>query len=219
MAISGLKNRLTSPFVTRRLPDAAGRAVLLTFDDGPTPCVTEGVLDRLDAHDARAVFFLVGERIAGREDLVREIADRGHALGNHSMTHPDARLPLPSAYAADASACDAEIRRAAGVQPAFFRAPEGRLHPASLLMPRQRGQRHLLWSLDCEDWRCRDEVCGRGTAARILERVTEGDVILLHDFAPYIHALLDKLLPALCEHGFDLGRGLDHLIPPEAPAP
>src|SRR3546814_18680167 len=62
---------------------------LLTIDDGPS-ADTAAILDLLDAHAAKATFFLVGERASARPDVVREIVRRGHTLGNHSATHPSA---------------------------------------------------------------------------------------------------------------------------------
>ncbi len=211
MARTSLKDRLTAPLVTRRLPSNAGRRVLLTFDDGPTPGVTEGVLSRLADHGARAAFFVIGRRIAGREALLRETASQGHAVCNHSMTHCDIRLPSPVTYHRDVRLAHDVITRTIGVPPPFFRAPAGRLHPASLVSPGLLGMRHVLWSLDSLDWHCRDDDAGRETARRVLDSVDDGDIILLHDYHTYIHALLDDLLPGLRDRGFILDGGLSQL--------
>ena len=65
------------------------KALALTFDDGPNPAVTPRLLDLLDRHSARATFFVIGKFARTCPDLVREIAARGHLLGNHSETHPN----------------------------------------------------------------------------------------------------------------------------------
>ena len=62
--------------------------VALTFDDGPHPVWTPAILDELDRLDVRATFFVVGERVADHPDVVREIVDRGHEVGNHTHFHP-----------------------------------------------------------------------------------------------------------------------------------
>src|SRR5690606_18061880 len=82
-------SRLFGPVATRF--DTAAPEVWLTIDDGPSPD-TAAILDLLDAHGAKATFFLVGERARARPDLVRDIAVRGHGIGNHSHTHPQARF-------------------------------------------------------------------------------------------------------------------------------
>ena len=71
----------------RRLRRRAGNAVLLTFDDGPDPEVTPGVLERLDAYGAKAVFFVVGRRVKRAPHLLMRMAERGHLIGNHSHLH------------------------------------------------------------------------------------------------------------------------------------
>jgi peptidoglycan-N-acetylglucosamine deacetylase len=78
-------SRVLGP-VLNRLP-IADRTVWLTIDDGPSDD-TPAILDALDAHGAKATFFLVGQRAARRPELVREILRRGHGIGNHSATHP-----------------------------------------------------------------------------------------------------------------------------------
>lgn len=105
----------------------ARREVWLTIDDGPDPATTPRVLDLLDAHAARATFFLIGERAARQPDLVREIVRRGHTVANHSYTHPLVWFWFtgPQRTAQEIDACTAALR-SAGVTPApWFRPPAG----------------------------------------------------------------------------------------------
>jgi len=187
---------------------------LLTFDDGPVPGVTEGVLERLQAARARAVFFVVGQTAAQAPHLLRTITDAGHAVGNHSWSHPGQAWPAPGGYLADMRRCGDFIQTTTGRPCRLFRAPEGRLHPASLLGPGRQGMRHVLWSLDSNDWSSRHADDARRAADRVLAEVRDGDIILLHDFSPLVHDLLDVLLPGLQGQGFDLSAGLSRLTGP-----
>ncbi len=218
MRTSGLTTRLASPLLVRRLPASATEAVLLTFDDGPTRGVTEGVLDRLARHGARAVFCMVGECVVAAPELARACRDADHGLGNHSHVHDMSRLPPPSAYLRDLDLCSAAIRDATGCGPRWFRAPGGRMHPASLLGPRRRGLRHLHWSVDPLDWCCRTPEQARATAKRLANEIRGRDIVLLHEYDTLIHHLLDELLPVLVARGFDLAGGLAALEQPDGPA-
>jgi peptidoglycan-N-acetylglucosamine deacetylase len=208
MRTTGLSTRLASPLLVRRLPAPAADAVLLTFDDGPTPGVTEGVLVRLARHGARAVFCVVGERVEASPGLVRACREAGHGLGNHSHLHDMSRLPPPSAYLRDMDRCSAAILAAADCAPRWFRAPGGRMHPTSLLGPRSRGMRHLHWSVDPLDWCCRTPEQARETARRLADGIRGRDIVLLHEYDALILHLLDELLPGLAARGFDLAGGL-----------
>jgi peptidoglycan/xylan/chitin deacetylase (PgdA/CDA1 family) len=202
------RRRVTAALVSDHLPDAAAGSVLLTFDDGPTPGVTEQVLTRLERFDARAIFFVVGKLVASAPALTGEVAAAGHAVGNHSDRHADGRFPEPLGFLRDMARCSERIRAATGRPAAFYRAPAGRLHPASLFGPPLLRMRHLLWSLDSNDWRCTTAREARDTARRVLAEVRGGDIVLLHEFAASTGDLLDDLLPGLADRGFDLGGGL-----------
>ncbi len=208
---NSLRQRLVAPFATQSLPVGGQKSVLLTFDDGPTPEVTEGVLQRLAAASAKAIFFVVGNRVVANPQLIRMIHQQGHEVGNHSFSHPCSHLPNPTSYWNDLRRCSEVISTAIGTKPTFFRAPEGRLHPASLLVPRVLKMQHVLWSLDSQDWQGEDESAARASASRVLADVQDGDIVLLHEYAGWIHALLDILLPGLQEKGFDLNSGLGWL--------
>ncbi len=202
-----LSTALLAPLVVRRLPASRPDTVLLSFDDGPRRGVTTGVLERLAAHGARALFCVLGPRVEAEPELARAIVDGGHALGNHSHVHDMARLPAPGGYWADMRRCSDAIAAATGAPPRFFRAPGGRLHPASLLGPGRLGMRHVLWSLDSEDWRCTEREASAALGRRLGAEIRGRDIVLLHDYDDVVHALLDELLPALAARGFDLTGG------------
>jgi peptidoglycan/xylan/chitin deacetylase (PgdA/CDA1 family) len=213
MRSMGLRTRLASPWLVRRLPPAGRGVVLLTFDDGPTPGITDGVLDRLAEYGARGLFFVVGERVVQNPGPLRRVVAGGHAVGNHSHTHAMEQWPPLARYLSDLDRCSEAVRDAAGVLPVAFRAPGGRMHAASTLAPRRRGLPHVHWSLDPRDYACEGEGAARELGARVAGEVRDRDIVLLHDVGPEVLALLDVLLPRLRERGFDLAAGLRLLWP------
>src|SRR2546425_10940117 len=85
------------------------RKLALTFDDGPNPAITPKLLDLLDRYDAKATFFLIGRFVRECPDLVREIAARGHGIGNHTDTHPNLFWLAPSQITAELRLCQEAI--------------------------------------------------------------------------------------------------------------
>lgn len=186
-----LKKLALAPFARTR---AAGRAVLLTFDDGPHPEYTPAVLERLAAFGARAAFFFVGNRIADPV-LVARIADAGHLLGNHTFAHTAPR---------DFAAARAEVSECQALVPGatLFRAPLGKLTPALWRAARRTGLECVHWSLDSGDWRCRSDTDAPTCASEVIELARAGDVILFHDDHARVLPILDAVLPALKAKGF-----------------
>jgi peptidoglycan/xylan/chitin deacetylase (PgdA/CDA1 family) len=161
----------------RTLPGAPGVAV--TFDDGPHPEGTPAVLEVLAVAGARATFFLIGEQVQRRPELVARILAGGHAVALHGYRH---RLQLrltPAAVSEDIRRGIAVLSDAAGAAPVWHRPPFGIYSPAGLRAVREAGLSPLLWSRWGKDWR------KFTTPGRIVGRVTRaiigGDVILLHD--------------------------------------
>ncbi len=161
----------------RTLAGAAG--VALTFDDGPHPEGTPAVLEALAATGARATFFVIGEQVQRRPELVRRILAEGHAVALHGYRH---RLQLrltPAAVSDDIRRGAAVLQDAGGLAPAWHRPPFGIYSPAGLRAVREAGLSPLLWSRWGKDWR------KFTTPKRIVRRTTRavigGDVILLHD--------------------------------------
>src|SRR5262245_48297966 len=113
---------VNSSFWTRTVwrGPAGTRAVALTFDDGPDPSFTPRVLEILAAKQAPATFFVVGQRAARHPDLVKQIHERGHAVGNHSYTHAlSFHFSHGRRLRREISACNETIRLAIGLEPVF----------------------------------------------------------------------------------------------------
>jgi len=150
-------------------------SVAITFDDGPHPEGTPRMLETLAEFDARAAFFVAGEQVVKRPELARQIIEAGHVIGLHGYLH----RPHTLRNAKDFERGLAAIEDATGVQPRLHRPPYGIYSPASLRIARERGLQPLLWSKWGKDWR--KVTTPEQITKRVVQGVTAGDVILLHD--------------------------------------
>jgi peptidoglycan-N-acetylglucosamine deacetylase len=154
------------------------RTLALTFDDGPNPTVTPSLLDLLDRHEAKATFFLIGRYAAAEAALVREIAARGHTVGNHTQTHANLAFCWPANIERELRQCDEGIAEITGIKPFWMRPPFGARSPVLHRMVRQRGGAGVvMWSKWALDWRPQ----ASAEVIRRLSKVRGGDVLLLHD--------------------------------------
>jgi len=166
------------------------KQLALTYDDGPNDPHTLRLLEVLAKHNVRATFFLIGRCVQQRPDIAREIVQAGHAVGNHTMTHPLLIFKSEAEIRQELSACSAALQDAgasAFLSPAsgsrepeadLFRPPFGGRRPAVLRIARELGLDPVMWSVTGYDW--------KAPAAAVIERkvskqIRGGDVILLHD--------------------------------------
>jgi peptidoglycan-N-acetylglucosamine deacetylase len=187
-----------------KLRRAAGKSVLLTFDDGPHPTTTPAVLDRLKAYNARAIFFVVGDRIHRAPEMLSRILREGHLVGNHTFTHPLDRAMGLSEYRQDLMRCQDEVFTRCQAKPSFHRPPLGHLSVASLLAPIQCGLKTLFWSCSSEDWRLRSDTEAKHRAEQLIQTIQPLDILLFHDESGHTLTALDQLLPRLKSRGLDL---------------
>ena len=190
-----------------RLPESAAARgeVSLTFDDGPDPEMTPRVLDLLDARQAKASFFCVGERISAYPHIVKEIARRGHSVENHSYRHSH----LFSFYGLSRLHRDVEqaqevIMNVTGRRAQFFRAPAG--FRSVLLDPvlARSGLRYVSWTRRSYDTVSRNR---ERALARLTDGLSKGDILLLHDGPtaatrrPVVLDILPRLLDEIFRKG------------------
>jgi len=186
---------LFGPVLTR-LPTGQ-RQVWLTIDDGPS-AETQPLLDLLDRYQARATFFLVADRAAAQPGLVREIARRGHGIGNHSRSHPQAWFWAlgPRRMAAEIGHTQDTLQSITGQAPRWFRAVVGMANPFVSAPLARHGLARVAWSARGYDG-VRGEV--EGVVARIAAQLRPGAIVLLHEGAPHGNnlAIVEGVLQAM----------------------
>jgi len=174
-------------------------ALYLSFDDGPHPEHTPRLLDLLARYDARASFFLVGQRIERHPALVERIVAEGHALGNHSYSHPlfrrlNLREQLDEVERTDRLLADFDHSG-----PHRFRPPRGDVSLPLLLAFARRGRNLAYWSYDSLDYR--PHPAGELAARLQRQPPVDGDVLLMHDDSDCAAQILAHLLPAWRDEG------------------
>jgi peptidoglycan/xylan/chitin deacetylase (PgdA/CDA1 family) len=156
--------------------DAASMA--LTFDDGPNPVATPQLLDLLARQEAKATFFLIGRHVRTVPELAKEIAAQGHAIGNHTESHPSLALLSGTRISEELDRCDEAIRQSVGVTPRWMRPPYGFRSPwLSGIVTRRGNAGVAMWSAAARDWKPQP-------AEPVIERLRHargGDIVLLHD--------------------------------------
>lgn len=187
---------LFGPLVRR----APGPRVWITIDDGPDPRDTPVLLDLLDEYGAKAVFFMIGEKVVRHPELAREIVRRGHGLANHTMTHPAGRFWRlgPSATRREIEDCNRAIRRATGVTPVWFRAPVGHRNYFTHPVTGELGMEIMAWNRRGYDTVCADV---EKIVKRITRRLGPGDIVLLHEAAPVAAGVLRRVLEEIRRRG------------------
>lgn len=161
---------------------ARGDAAVLSFDDGPDPDFTPPLLDALDAAGAKATFFVVGERVAGQEELLREIVARGHEIALHGMRHrrhdslgaEEAKQELGEGLAA--------IEAAGVPRPRRYRPPFGGSSPALAEACAEIELELAYWTAWGQDW---EPLPAARIAALVVRDLGPGTVVLLHDSPLY----------------------------------
>jgi peptidoglycan/xylan/chitin deacetylase (PgdA/CDA1 family) len=198
--------RLLGPNVRRLGTESVARGeVALTFDDGPDPEVTPRVLEMLEAAGAQATFFPVGKRAVAHSEVVAAVTTSGHRLGNHTWSHPAGFWFLPPAgLAREIDRAQQALADIGGASPRWFRAPAGIRSPWLEPQLARRGIGLVSWTRRGFDTVTADP---RRVAARLVDGLEAGDVLLLHDRAamrtrggrPVVLEVLPRVLDTLAE--------------------
>ncbi|MGV3761048.1 polysaccharide deacetylase family protein [Parapedobacter sp.] len=183
--------------------NAEGQRIALTFDDGPHPVYTPRVLELLSRHNAKATFFCIGKNVIKHPDIVKQIHDAGHTVGNHSFSHaPTIDFHGKRGWLGELQQTDTAIELAIHRRPRFFRPPYGVTTPHLANAIHISGHRVIGWRVRPYD------TLKRRSPVRIvrtiLRNMAPGDIILLHDTHDRIVPVLEQLLPQLRQRGYPL---------------
>ncbi|MEZ0342267.1 polysaccharide deacetylase family protein [Mycobacterium sp. pV006] len=199
------------PAVATPVDCAAVKCVALTFDDGPGPH-TDQLLQMLRAHDARATFFLIGDRVAADPAAARRIADAGMEIGNHTWSHPDMTTLAPQDISTQFHRATSAIETASGQRPTLARTGGGHIDDEVLAEAGRQGLAVINWDVVPYDW-INDAATTRDA---LMREVRPNAVVLLHDTLGATVDLMAEVIPRLKAQGYHLVTVSDVL---DAPAP
>ncbi len=176
------------------------KKIALTFDDGPGP-YTERLLDILQKHGARATFFVVGKRVGGRQETVARMPKQYCEVANHTWSHPALTKISNARVESELKATSDAILAATGSGAAMSRAPYGALNGRVKALTYQLGYYFISWSIDPKDWLTKN---ADKTYNHVINRVSDGQIILLHDIHKQSVDAAERLIPKLIEQGYEL---------------
>lgn len=179
--------------------DPEGKYVALTFDDGPSEEVTPHILQTLEDYNAKATFFMLSQNAKNYPDIAKQVADAGHEVANHSVTHANLNTLGNSRIEEEVTVSLKQIEEATDVTPTSFRPPYGEFNQTVIDHAENSDQAIIMWSVDTLDWKFRE-------AKSILEhtkQVTNGSIVLMHDIHQTTADALPQIMEYLSNEGFE----------------
>jgi peptidoglycan/xylan/chitin deacetylase (PgdA/CDA1 family) len=164
------------------------RQIALTYDDGPNEVCTPRLLEVLERHQVKATFFMLGRYVTLQPKVAEAVAQAGHAIGNHTFTHPNLIFCSPAQMRMQVEECTRALQDHVGEHTALFRPPFGGRRPSVLRLAREMGYAPVLWSVTAYDW---NPDPPEKIEANVARQVRGGDVILLHD-GGHLHMGADR---------------------------
>ena len=188
------------PNFTWRIPGEE-KVLYLTFDDGPIPEVTPWVLKELQAYDAKATFFCVGENIKRHPEVLQQVIQAGHSVGNHTNTHLNGWASDNLTYFHDIRHC------ARATNSTLFRPPYGRIKPKQAQFL-ERHYRIVMWDVLSGDFDA--NISNQQCLKNVVSNARPGSIIVFHDSLK-AQERLEYALPRVLKHFSQLGYRFDAL--------
>ena len=200
----------------RELPiyavDRGDNKIAISFDAAWGGDKTEKILDILDEFGVKTTFFMVDIWTQRFPELVKEIAARGHDIGNHSATHPKMSTLSREKILQELTVMADNVEKVCGVRPTLFRPPYGDYNNDVVLTARGAGYEVIQWSVDSLDWKNKGV---QPLIDRATKNVKSGDIVLFHNDSKYILDALPTILKSYQEQGFTVVPISEILLPGE----
>lgn len=158
--------------------------IYITFDDGPTPEITEWVLEELEKHHAKATFFCIGNNIEKHPNIFKKIIQDGHSVGNHTFNHLNGWKTSTEKYLknsgqwSEISNQSSDFKLPSSNSP-LFRPPYGKIKFSQSRRLRQLGYKIIMWDVLSADFD--SKISPEKCLDNVLKNVNPGSVIVFHD--------------------------------------
>lgn len=157
--------------------------VYLTFDDGPTPEITEWVLQELKKYNAKATFFCIGKNIEKYPDIFAKVINDGHSIGNHTFNHLNGWKTSTEDYLENTKSCEASISnlqsKIYNLKSKFFRPPYGKIKASQSKKLRQLGYKIIMWDVLSADYDT--SITPEKCLENVIQNVKAGSIVVFHD--------------------------------------
>lgn len=203
----GMSFWITSQFFLRSVLTTTENNVLLSFDDGPDPVNTPLVLDILKKHGVKAMFFLIGKKIAGNEAILQRIHQEGHLLGSHSFSHdPKVGFWSWEKVTADIDNGHKELLKVIPDAGNRYRPPFGVTNPTIASAITHCGLQSIAWSVRSFDTAKKDPAW---LLDRLKQKINGSDIVLMHDTQAHTVSILEPLILELKSRNLTLKAELN----------
>lgn len=184
-------------FVNNKKHDNEKKIIALTFDDGPN-YNTSKIIDILNKYNVHATFFVLGSRIKGNENILNKMKDSGMEIGNHTYSHKLLTKSSEEKIKEEIDTTNKLIFDAIGSYPKLLRPSYGSINNK---IKKASDMPIIIWDIDTLDWKNHNS---RKISSRILNKVKDGDIILMHDIYSATANALDIVIPKLLDRGYEL---------------
>jgi len=154
--------------------------IYLTFDDGPTPEITERVLEILEKHHIKATFFCIGDNVRKHPEIVQKILSKQHSVGNHTYSHLMGWKTPTKTYISNSEACEIKLNSLFKIRNSkLFRPPYGKITPWQSYKLRKLGYKIIMWDVLSKDFDA--SISAEKCYENVIQNVSSGSIIVFHD--------------------------------------
>jgi peptidoglycan/xylan/chitin deacetylase (PgdA/CDA1 family) len=182
--------------------------IYLTFDDGPTPEITEKVLEILDKNQIKATFFCTGDNVRKHPEIVQKIISKQHSVGNHTYSHLKGWNTPTKTYISNTEACRMKLNSQFTIQNSqIFRPPYGKISPWQSYKLRKLGYKIIMWDVVSKDYDA--SISAEMCYENVIKNVSSGSIIVFHDSLKAkenIFNSLEKTIETLKNKGFNFEK-------------
>ena len=178
------------------------KVIYLTFDDGPTPVITDWTLDVLKQYNAKATFFCIGKNVDEHPTIFKRILNEGHSIGNHTHNHLKGWKTSTKKYLNNI-----ENSQLLTHNSKLFRPPYGQIKPKQAKRLIQLGYKIIMWKVLSMDWE--HSISKEKCFENVINNTSSGDIVVFHDSVKAVKNMqyaLPKVLEYFSEKGFEFKR-------------
>ena len=190
------------------LGNAEEKIIYLTFDEGYEAGYTEEILKILKENDVKAAFFLTAHYVNTEEDLVKQMIDDGHIIGNHTVNHKSMPTLTEEEIKQEVMDLHQSVYEKFGYEMKYIRPPKGEFSEKTLMVTNALGYKNVMWSFAYEDWNEEKQPDENQAKEKILNNLHNGEIMLLHGNSKTNTNILDSMIKEIKNMGYEF-KSLD----------